>query len=119
MAAADLQKNCTLRHRKGLITEGVFAYTRNPNYLGEIMIYGTYALLAAHWFGYLVIVLQFVGLFLPRMLAKDASISRYPGWAEYERRSGLLVPWRLITGARKPSLAAEAPGAEPSRAATR
>lgn len=98
MAAADLQKNCTLRYRKGLISDGVFTYTRNPNYLGEVMIYGSYALLAAHWFGYLVIALQFFCLFLPRMLAKDASISRHPGWAEYERRSGLLVPWALLNG---------------------
>jgi protein-S-isoprenylcysteine O-methyltransferase Ste14 len=98
MAAADVQKNCTLRHRKGLISEGVFTYTRNPNYLGEIMIYGTYALLAAHWLGYAVILVQFFGLFLPRMLAKDASISRHPGWEEYERRSGLLVPWALLNG---------------------
>ena len=98
MAAADLQKNCMLRYRKGLITNGVFAYTRNPNYLGEVMIYSTYALLAAHWFSWLVIVLQFFCLFLPRMLAKDASISRYPEWPEYERRSSLIIPWALLNG---------------------
>ena len=98
MAAADVQKNCTLSFRKGLITNGVFAYTRNPNYLGEILIYSTYAMLAAHWFGWLVIVLQVFALFLPRMLVKDSSISRHPGWPEYERRSGLLIPWALLNG---------------------
>jgi len=98
MVAGDLQKNCTMRHRPGLITEGVFAFTRNPNYLGEVMIYASYALLAAHWFGWLVIALQFFGLFLPRMLVKDASISRHPGWEEYRRRSGLIVPWAILNG---------------------
>lgn len=98
MVAGDLQKNCTLRYRPGLITDGVFAYSRNPNYLGEVMIYASYALLAAHWFGWLVIALQFFLLFLPRMLAKDASISRHPGWAEYEKRSGLIIPWGLLNG---------------------
>ncbi len=98
MVAGDLQKNCTLRYRRGLITEGVFTYTRNPNYLGEVMIYASYAVLAAHWFGWLVIALQFFVLFLPRMLAKDASISRHPGWEDYERQSGLIVPWALVNG---------------------
>lgn len=98
MAAGDLQKNCVLRNQPGLITNGVFAYTRNPNYLGEVMIYASYALLAAHWFGWLVIALQFFCLFLPRMLAKDASISRHPGWADYQRQSGLIVPWALLNG---------------------
>ena len=98
MAAADLQKNCIMRYQKGLITNGVFTYTRNPNYLGEIMIYVPYALLAAHWFGWVVIAVQFFCFFLPRMLVKDASISRHPGWDEYERRSGLLLPWRILTG---------------------
>lgn len=96
MAAADTQKNCTLRYRKGLITNGVFAYTRNPNYLGEILIYASYALLAAHWFGWLVIVIQSTCLFLPRMLMKDESISRYPDWEGYAGRSSLLIPWGLL-----------------------
>ncbi len=55
MVAADLQKNIVLRLRKGLITDGVFTYSRNPNYLGEIMIYGSYALLVGHWAGWAVV----------------------------------------------------------------
>ncbi|MES2149308.1 MAG: DUF1295 domain-containing protein [Pseudomonadota bacterium] len=98
MAAADLQKNCIMRYSKGLITNGVFAYTRNPNYLGEVMIYCSYALLAAHWLGWLVVTAQFFLLFLPRMLVKDASISRHPGWLAYKQRSGLLLPWRILNG---------------------
>jgi len=36
---SDAQKYFTLQARKGLITDGLFARTRNPNYLGENLIY--------------------------------------------------------------------------------
>ena len=98
MVAADLQKNLVLRMRKGLITDGVFTYTRNPSYLGEIMIYASDALLTAHWAGWVVVLWCWLGVFLPRMLLKDASLSRHPGWAGYKARSGLVFPWRVLTG---------------------
>jgi len=98
MIAADLQKNIVLRLRKGLITDGVFTYSRNPNYLGEIMIYASYALLVSHWAGWVVVLWCWFGVFLPRMLLKDASISRHDGWQEYKERSGMLIPWRVLNG---------------------
>jgi protein-S-isoprenylcysteine O-methyltransferase Ste14 len=104
MVAADLQKNLVLQLRKGLITNGVFAFTRNPNYLGEILIYGAFAALAGHWLGWAIVSWLWLAVFLPRMLIKDASISRHPGWAEYAQRSSLLVPWGLL-GLRRRSVA--------------
>ena len=98
MATADVQKNLLFRYKKGLITEGVCAYTRNPNYLGEIMIYAAYALLAAHWIAWAILLYATVCVFFPRMLVKDASISRHPGWAEYKAKSGLLIPWAFFNG---------------------
>jgi steroid 5-alpha reductase family enzyme len=97
MIAADLQKTFTLRLKKGLIANGMFAYTRNPNFLGEIMIYASYAILAASVAGWIFVLAQWFLLFLPRMLMKDASISRHPGWAEYKARSGLLIPRRIVS----------------------
>jgi steroid 5-alpha reductase family enzyme len=35
---SEAQKYFTLKLQPELITDGVFAHTRNPNYLGEIMI---------------------------------------------------------------------------------
>ena len=32
-----------MRAKKGLITDGLFSRCRNPNYLGEMMIYGAFA----------------------------------------------------------------------------
>ena len=40
---ADTQKYFVLRARKGLITDGLFSRSRNPNYLGEMFIYGSFA----------------------------------------------------------------------------
>src|SRR5258705_11011118 len=45
MVASDAQKSVALRHRHRLITDGMFALVRHPNYLGEMMIYGSFALL--------------------------------------------------------------------------
>ena len=98
MIGADLQKTFTLRLKPGLISNGMFAYTRNPNFLGEIMIYATYAIMAAQLAGWIFVLLQWTLLFLPRMLAKDASISRHAGWTEYKARSGLIIPWRILRG---------------------
>ena len=42
----DAQKYYTLQNKKQLITDGMFRYIRSPNYLGEVMIYSSYALLA-------------------------------------------------------------------------
>jgi len=90
--ASDAQKYFTLKARPGLITTGLFARTRNPNYLGEMLIYGAFALLAGHWAPWLVLALFWGAIFLPNMLRKDRSLSRHPGWEAYRGQSGLLLP---------------------------
>ncbi len=95
MIAADCQKYFSLKYRKGLITDGVFTYTRNPNFLGEIMIYGAYAMLANHWVGYAVFAYA-ITIFYSRMLVKDASISRYPEWEAYAKKSSRLIPRKMF-----------------------
>jgi len=98
MVASDCQRHFTLKYRKGLMTDGMFAWTRNPNYLGEIMLYSAYAFLAAHWLAWAIVGYAVVCVYLPNMYQKDASISRYPGWSAYKAKSGLLVPWAWFTG---------------------
>jgi len=97
MLAADGQRHWVTRYQKGLMTFGMCRYTRNPNYLGEMMLYFAYAYLADHWaawavFGYMCVY------FLARMMRKDHSISRHPGWAAYKKQSGLVIPWAIFNG---------------------
>ena len=100
--ASDAQKHFTLKYRSGLITEGFFARCRNPNYLGEILIYGSFALLTQHWLPFLILAVFVGGIFVPNMLKKDRSLSRYPEFAEYRQRSGLLFPKLWVANAPNP-----------------
>lgn len=92
MVGADAQKYFVLRARRGLIGDGFFARTRNPNYLGEMMIYASFAIVAGHWLPWVVLAWVWLFLFVPNMLRKDHSLSRYPEWAAYKARTGLLLP---------------------------
>ena len=89
---SDAQKYYTLQLRKGLITEGLFQRTRNPNYLGEILIYAAYAMMSMHWLPYVILGTWILGFFLRNMLAKDRSLSRYAEFKNYKNKSGLLFP---------------------------
>ena len=95
MIAADAQKFYTLRLQRGLITDGMHRWVRHPNYLGEMMIYGSFAMLVWHWFPVLVLAWVWLGLFVVNMVMKEASMSRYPDWAAYKKRSWWLVPFLL------------------------
>jgi len=92
MMAADVQKYCTLKYKRGLITDGMFKYVRHPNYLGEMMIYGSFALLAWHWIPVIVLGYFWCIMFSTNMAMKEASMSRHPEWQAYKKRSWWLIP---------------------------
>lgn len=96
MMTADAQRYFTLREARGLIDDGLFRLVRRPNYLGEMMVYGSYALLVRHWVAWVIVAWVWLAVFLPNMLATDASLSRHEGWDRYKERTGLLWPriWR-------------------------
>jgi protein-S-isoprenylcysteine O-methyltransferase Ste14 len=96
MSAADAQKYFTLKYRPGLIQAGMFKHIRHPNYLGEMLIYAAYALLAMHWLPWVVLAFVWSFVFSINILIKDASLSRYPEWRAYKARTGRLFP-RLLT----------------------
>lgn len=90
--SSDAQKYFTLKFKPGLITEGFFSRCRNTNYAGELMIYIGFALLSGSWIGFMGITAFFVGAFIPNMIKKDKSLSRYPEFAAYQQNTGLLFP---------------------------
>ena len=98
MFAADTQKYYTLKYRKGLITEGMFRFVRHPNYLGEMMLYSAYAVVVGHWIPWMVLGWVWTAVFLVNMLMKEASMSRYPGWETYRKKTGMLLPWKWFLG---------------------
>jgi len=89
---SDAQKYYTLKYQAGLITEGFFARCRNTNYLGEILIYLAFAMLAMHWLPFVILGGFIAGIFIPNMLKKDQSLSRYTEFDVYKANSGLLFP---------------------------
>lgn len=93
---SDAQKYYTLKYKTGLITEGFFTRCRNTNYLGEILIYLAFAMLAMHWLPFVILGGFITGIFIPNMLKKDQSLSRYPEFEVYKTNSGLLFP-KLFT----------------------
>ncbi len=89
--SADMQKHAYLTLRPGhLIRDGLFAYRRNPNYLGELLIYGGFGMLAMHWLPLAILALWVLAYWLPNMIRKDKSLSRYEDFPEYTRRSRLF-----------------------------
>ncbi|GMI43857.1 hypothetical protein TeGR_g6820 [Tetraparma gracilis] len=92
MMAADSQKHYVLKAKKGLITDGWFAYCRNTNYLGEMMIYGSYAALSQDWISWAILVYVWGLAFGRNMMAKEERCMKKPGGPEYIARSGLILP---------------------------
>jgi len=93
MMASDTQKYFVLKERKGLITNGWFERVRNPNYLGEMIIYFTYALLGESKIPYFILLYIWSFLFYPNMQRKDWCIkNKYKGH-EYIKRTSLLNPF--------------------------
>jgi len=93
MLSADAQKYYTLKFKKGLITTGLFKRIRHPNYLGEMMIYGSFALIVGHWIPWAILAWVWLGYFSVNIAMKERSMSRYPEWASYKKRSQYLIPY--------------------------
>ena len=92
--ASDMQKHMWLQLQPGaLMTGGLWSRVRNPNYLGELLIYLGFGLLAMHWLPIVLLAAFVIVYWLPRMRAKDRSLAAYAGFPEYKRRTRLLVPW--------------------------
>ncbi len=101
--SSDAQKYYTLKYHSGLITEGFFARSRNTNYLGEVLIYGSFVMLVQHWLPFLILAAFVAGMFIPNMIKKDRSLGRYPEFADYKTRSGFLLPRLFVSTALEPN----------------
>jgi len=93
MVSTDVQKYVTLKYNPGhLIQDGMFTYIRHSNYVGEMMIYGTYGFFANNWIGWTILGYFFIMMYFPNMYRIEESISRYPEWKAYKARTGMILP---------------------------
>ena len=65
---------------------------RHPHYVGEMLVYGSFAMVVGHWASVLVRAWVWIGVFAVNMLMKDASLSRYADRPPYRRRTWWLTP---------------------------
>lgn len=91
---ADMQKYLQLSLQPNqLITTGLWAYSINPNYFGELLIYTSFSLLSQHWLPFLLFSLIILLEWVPNMIRKVRSLSRYgKSFKEYRAKVGLLFP---------------------------
>lgn len=95
MYSADMQKTIELKHRTGhLITTGMFSLSRNINYFGELLVYVGFNILCIQMPIVPCTVMFFaLGFWFTRMLEKEKSLSRYPEFAEYKKRTAFFIPY--------------------------
>lgn len=60
-------------------------------YLGEMLIYLGFTILAQHWLPFLALAYWWT-FFVRNMIKKDQSISSYPEFAEWKEKTDLLFP---------------------------
>ena len=82
---SDMQKYIYLKLNPGsLMTDGMFKKIRNTNYLGELLIYLGFSLLALDWTPIIALLIFIFIIWIPNMLKKDKSLSRYKEFYDYK-----------------------------------
>ena len=82
-----------VRKNEELATTGPYAYTRNPLYLGSIIIAAGFSLAARSWIIAVILLLMFLVIYLPVIRGEEEFLRlRFPEFAEYERRVPRLLP---------------------------
>jgi len=90
----DMQKYTALKlNPETLITSGMMKRVRNMNYFGELLIYSAFALLAMHWLPVAILAAYVLFVWIPFMLRKERSLSRYPDFNEYKKRTKFFIPF--------------------------
>jgi len=91
---SDMQKFIQLKYNPNqLITDGMFKRIRNTNYLGELFIYAGFSMLAMHWIPMAVLGIFIIFVWIPNMIKKDKSLSRYDNFNDYKNNSNSFFPF--------------------------
>ncbi len=89
-ASGYVQKNAELT------TTGPYAYTRNPLYLGSILLALGFAAASLRLSIFAALGLLFALIYVPVIRAEEEYLrAHFAGFGEYARRVPRLIPWRL------------------------
>ncbi len=85
-----------VRKNEALATSGPYAYTRNPLYLGSLLIGMGFAVAArSGWVG-VALVVMFFAIYLPVIRDEEAFLrEKFPEFEEYAQRVPRMLPRRL------------------------
>ena len=89
-----------IRKAKTLAVSGPYGYTRNPLYLGSLILGLGFTVAAGVWWLAILFCILFLGIYLPVMRVEIGDMRRIFGaeFDEYERNVPLLIPrftvWR-------------------------
>jgi hypothetical protein len=87
LASGHVHKN------ESLATSGPYAYTRNPLYLGSLVMGLGFAVAARSWWVGMALVVMVVAIYLPVIRDEEAFLRRkFPEFEEYERRVPRMLP---------------------------
>jgi len=83
------------KHRGMLYTQGLFRYTRHPNYLGDLLSFTGLCFLADRWYTAIVPLLMLAGFVFVNVPTLDAHLQARYGRAfdEYARKTRKLIPF--------------------------
>ena len=82
-----------VRKNEALATSGPYAYTRNPLYLGSLLMGIGFAVAARSWWVGVVLVVMFFAIYLPVIRDEEAFLrAKFPEFEEYARRVPRIVP---------------------------
>ena len=82
-----------VRKNESLATSGPYAYTRNPLYLGSLLMGLGFAAAARSWWVGLALVVMFLAIYLPVIRDEEAFLRRtFPEFEEYALRVPRMLP---------------------------
>ncbi len=92
-AAGYVKKNAELTRT------GPYAYTRNPLYLGSMLLAAGFAVAAGRWWLVVLLVAMFLAIYVPTILSEESFLrAEFAGFEEYAKRVPRLLP--RLTAAR-------------------
>jgi protein-S-isoprenylcysteine O-methyltransferase Ste14 len=82
-----------VRKNESLATSGPYAYTRNPLYLGSLLMGLGFAVAARSWWVGLILVVMFIAIYVPVIRGEETFLRKtFPEFEEYARQVPRMLP---------------------------